>query len=329
MTRDGADLRPQESRSQDLRSRESRPQEQGIVIVAVLWILMALSVLAMIFSVYLSASAEALAVDDTGLRTEALVSASLELTAYQLAAADDKARPGSGTFHFRMDDADVVVNYVSEAARIDLNFAPREVLAGLFAGLGANKAQAGDDADRIIGWRARPSSGATNSEEALYQAAGLKYPPRQALFTHAGELTLVAGLPPALVERALPFVTVFNGTGDIDAKIAAPEVLAALPPRTSNQSSNQDAFGGPSALSNDAPALALADTSAPPTNAAPAATSTKTTSYRIETTINFGRGRPTVSEVVIALGDKAVPYRVLSWQDDIEPSGGVRKRGSS
>jgi general secretion pathway protein K len=325
MMRDRADLRSQDLRSQDLQSQDLRSQEQGVVIVAVLWILMALSVLAMIFSVYLSASAEALAVDDTGLRTEALVSASIELTAYQLASADDKASPASGSFHFRMDDADVVVNYVSEAARIDLNFAPRDMLAGLFAGLGANKAQASDDADRIVGWRARPSPGTTNDEEALYQAAGLKYPPRQALFTHASELTLVAGLPPALVERALPFVTVFNGTGDIDAKIAAPEVLAAVPPKASNQP--VDAFGGSSALSNNAPALT--DTSAPATNAAPAATATKTTCYRIVTTINFGRGRPAASEVVIALGDKAEPYRVLSWQDDVEPSGGVRKRGSS
>ncbi len=47
---------------------ETASREQGFVLVAVLWILMALSVLAMIFSVYLSASAEALAVNDTGLR---------------------------------------------------------------------------------------------------------------------------------------------------------------------------------------------------------------------------------------------------------------------
>ncbi len=305
----------------DMPSQEAGgpSQEQGVIIVAVLWILMALSVLAMIFSVYLSASAEALAVNDTGLRTEALVSASLELTAYQLASADDKTRPARGSFHFRMDDADVVVNFVSEAARIDLNFASRDVLAGLFAGLGANKAAASDDADRIIGWRARPTPGTTNDEEALYQAAGLSYPPRQSLFTHVSELALVANLPPALVERALPFVTVFNGTSDVDAKIAAPEVLAALP----KPNNPGDAFGGPPALPNDVPAAA--DTSAPATNAA---TSAKTTCYRIETTINFGSGRPTASEVVIALSDKDVPYRVLSWQDDVEVRGGTRKRGS-
>ena len=74
-------------------SEQVSSSEQGVVIVAVLWILMALSALAVIFSLYLSASAQALAVNDSVLKTEALVSASLELTAYQLALAGDKERP--------------------------------------------------------------------------------------------------------------------------------------------------------------------------------------------------------------------------------------------
>ena len=50
-----------------------KPSEQGFVIVAVLWILIALSSLAMIFALYLSASARAMAVSDTALQQEALV----------------------------------------------------------------------------------------------------------------------------------------------------------------------------------------------------------------------------------------------------------------
>jgi general secretion pathway protein K len=291
--------------------------ERGFVLIAVLWILMALSALVMIFSVYLSASARGLAVDDAALRTEALVSASLELSAYQLTLADEKSRPKRGSFHFRMDDADVLVTFTSEAARIDLNLSPEELLAGLFAGLGANKAAAKEDADRIVGWRTRPTPGGTNDEEALYQAAGLSYPPRQSLFTHASELALVVGLPPALVDRALPFVTVFNGTSDVDEAIAAPEVLAALP----KKGSDKDPFGGPPATANGAPASA-ADGSAPATGD----TTTKSVCYRIEATISFGNGRRTASEVVIALGDKVEPYRVLSWQDDVEPRGGAQQR---
>ena len=175
--------------------------QRGFVIVAVLWILVALSSLAMIFSVYLSVSAHALAVGDDALRTEALVSTSAELTAYRLSLARDK-KPSHGSFHFRMDDADVAIVFLSEAARIDLNFAPKEILAGLFAGLGASKQAAADQADRIVGWRTRPVPGSANDEEAFYASAGLGYAPRQSLFTHVNELALVAGLPPVLVELA-------------------------------------------------------------------------------------------------------------------------------
>jgi general secretion pathway protein K len=294
--------------------------ERGFVIVAVLWILAALAALAAIFSLYLSGSARALAVNDTALQAEALVSASLELTTYQLLLADDKERPSHGTFPFRMDDANVVVSFTSEAARIDLNFAPKEILASLFAGLGANRAAAQEDADRIVGWRTRPVPGAANEEEALYGAAGLGYSPRQSLFTHVNELALVVGLAPALVDRALPFVTVFNGSSGVDPLIAAPEVIAAALPGMTPANPN-DALGGHPALSNDT--LASADAPGPAKADAPTA---KSTSYRVETTINFNDGRRTISEVVIALGDKEDPYRVLSWQDDVEPRAPLRKR---
>jgi general secretion pathway protein K len=307
---------------QDQVPATAMSSERGFVIVAVLWILMALSALAVIFSLYLSGSARALSVNDTALRTEALVSASLELTTYQLLLPGDAERPAQGSFHFRMDNADIAVTFKSEAARIDLNFAPKDVLAKLFAEFGANEAAAQEYADRIIGWRTRPAPGATNDEEALYGAAGLGYSPRQSLFIHVNELALVVGLAPALVDRALPFVTVFNGSPGVDPKIAAPEVIAALPGHT--PANPNDVLGERPALSSNASA-ATADSSGPaPSNAATA----KSSAYRIETTINFNDGRRAASEVVIAIGDKDKedPYRVLSWQDDLEPRVVLRKR---
>lgn len=293
--------------------------ERGFVLVAVLWILLALSTLAVIFSVYLSASAQALALNDSALETEALVSGSLELTAYQLTLADEKDRPAHGSFHFRMDDADVSVTFTSEAARIDLNFAPKELLAALFAELGANKDAAKEDADRIIGWRTRPTPNSTSDEASLYAAAGLNYGPRQSLFTHVNELALVVGLPPVLVERALPFVTVFSGSSGVDATIAAPEVIAAL--KDTGQAKTADPFGQPTGPSNDP--LATADPSAAAQKNTPAA---KSSCYRIRAAINFSNGRRTVSEIVIALGDKVEPYHVLSWQDDVGLHGGMQRR---
>ena len=87
------------------------PSERGFVLVAVLWILLALSTLAGIFSVYFSAR-RCLGAQRQALQTEALVSASLELTAYQ-SPAEEKARPARGSFHFRLDDAHVSVTFSS------------------------------------------------------------------------------------------------------------------------------------------------------------------------------------------------------------------------
>jgi len=295
----------------ELRRAAATASERGFVIIAVLWILAALAALATIFSVYLSNSAQALAVNDSGLKAEALVSASLELTTYQLLLAGDKARPALGSFRFRLDNADVLVSYTSEAARIDLNFASKEMLANLFAVLGADQQAAKEYADRTVGWRTRPKADRANDEEALYGAAGLGYSPRQSLFTHVNELSLVLGLPPILVDRALPFVTVFNGSSNVDVLIAVPEVIAALPGMT--PSALKDFLSQRSALSRDSPAIA---TALGPAQAN--ATVPKSAAFRVLTTIQFDNGRRMSSEVVIALGGEKDPYRVLSWQDDVE-----------
>jgi general secretion pathway protein K len=297
------------------------PSERGFVLVAVLWILLALATLVAIFSVYLSASAQTLALDDAALETQALVSGSLELSAYQLALTDEKDRPARGSFNFRMDDANVSVTFTSEAARIDLNYAPKELLAALFTELGARKGTAQDDADRIIGWRTKPVPNDTSDEGSFYAAAGLSYGPRQSLFTNVNELALVVGLPPALVERALPLVTVFNGSSDVDATIAAPEVIAALQDSGQNKA---DPLGQSTGSSNEPPPAT--NTSAPAQQNTPAA---KSLCYRVRAIINFSDGRRTVSEVVIALGDKVEPYRVLSWQDGVELRDDMpRRRGA-
>jgi general secretion pathway protein K len=285
--------------------------EHGFVLVAVLWIVAALSALAMIFSVYLSNSARTLAVNDAGLQAEALVSASLELTAYQLSLAGDSARPLQGTFHFRLDNAEILVAFVSEAARIDLNFAPKELLANLFSGLGADQEDAGQYADRIVGWRTPPKADHAEDEASLYRAAGLAYAPRQAPFAHVNELALILGLPPALVDRALPFVTVFSGSPKINALVAPPAVIAALPGMT--PSSLKEFLRERPALPRDMAAIA---TALGPAQAN--ATIEKSDFFRILTSVKFDNGRRTSSEVVIGLGGEEDPYRVLSWQDDLE-----------
>src|SRR5271169_2173811 len=88
-------------------------------------------------------------------------------------------------------------------------------------------------APRGSGWRSNGSRRyAQNEEAAMYRTAGIAYAPRQGPFANVAELGLVLGLPPILVERALPHVTVFSGHAEINVLDARPEVLAALPGMT-------------------------------------------------------------------------------------------------
>ncbi len=290
--------------------RRSYSSQQGFVLVAVLWLLAALAALATIFSVYLSSSARALALNDTAVQAQALVSAGVELAAYRLQLAGEDARPAQGAFRVRLNGAEISVSFVSEAARVDLNAAPKELLAGLLSVLGANEDEAKEGTDRIIAWRTKPAQDAAGNEDALYQAAGRAYPPRQAPFAHVDELGLVLGLTPALVERALPFVTVFSGATGVDVLIAPPEVIAALPgmtPLTLKQFLDDRAT-----LPHDDAAIAAALGGAKAN-----ATAQKSKAYRILTRIRFPNGRQTASEIVIGLRKAEIPYRVLSWQDDV------------
>jgi general secretion pathway protein K len=213
-------------------SHAAAGSERGFVIVAVLWLLAAFAALAMVFSVYVANSARALSLNDAALRAEALITAGVELTAYQLRLANEESRPARGSFRTRLNGAELSVSFVSEAARIDLNGAPKELIAGLFGVLGSTEENAKQLADRIVAWRTKSATETAGSEDALYRAAGRLYSPRQAPFAHVNELGLVLGLPPALVERALPFVTVFSGAQGVDVLNAPPEVVAALPGMT-------------------------------------------------------------------------------------------------
>ena len=138
----------------------SRPSARdGFIIVAVLWILIALATLASIYSIYINNSALAVSVTDDRLQAEALVSASLELTAYRLTDPKNDLRPTRGRFSFRLGRANVVVDFSSETARIDLNAAPKVLLTGFFYALGASDEDADRYADRVIGWRTTPNTG--------------------------------------------------------------------------------------------------------------------------------------------------------------------------
>jgi general secretion pathway protein K len=287
--------------------RAARIDARGFIVVAVLWILAALSALVLIYLSYVTNTAVVVAAGTDRVQGEALVDAGVELAAFQLASVRDLARPSSGTFNARVGAGRVVVTFRSEAARIDLNAAPKGLLAGLMIGLGANPSDAASYAERIMAWRTPTESADDDPENSFYRTSGVQYLPRHAPFPQAEELWLVRGIPPLVIEKMLPFVTVFSNLASINALDAAPQVLAALPNMT------------PGALQE---VLALrADPNADPRAVralagGEGATLDASRAYRLTVEATSGTGVRSAADVVILLLDGgAEAYRVLSWRN--------------
>jgi general secretion pathway protein K len=288
-----------------------RADPDGFILIAVLWILGALSVLASIYAVYVINTASAFAVYDDHLQAEALVSAALELTAYRQQTAGAQSRPSHGRFEFRLGRASVTVEYRSEAARIDLNKAPKQLLAGLFVALGAGPDDADGYADRIIGWRTAPSKD-QDSEALAYRMARFGYQPRGAAFPHVNELSLVRDLPMPLVERVLPYVTVYSGRARVNIFDAAPEVIAALPGMTADL---LNAFIAQRQTHPENAQILLPLLK----DAQDYVTTAASKTFRIAVHIAFDNGHAEDAEVVILLFDEGdQPFAVLSWRDRLD-----------
>src|SRR3954471_4457483 len=288
-----------------LLSTHSDRNARGFIVVAVLWILAALSALVLIYLTFVTNTAVVVAASTDRVQSDALVTAGVELAAYQLTAVGEEGRPSSGTFNARMGAARVSVTFRSGAARIDLNAGSKGLLAGLIIGLGNTPANAGDYADRIMAWRAPTEAGEDDPETISYRTAGVAYAPRHAPFPSAEELWLVGGIPPVVVERMLPFVTAFSNMASINIADAAPQVVAALPGMTPERLQavliqRSDPRTDPRAL----PGLAGGE----------AATLAASKAYRISVAIELDSGRRSSVEAVILLLDEGdEPYRVLSW----------------
>jgi general secretion pathway protein K len=126
------------------------------------------------------------------------------------------------------------------------------------------------------------------------------------------ELWLVLGLPPVMVERALPFVTVFSGMATVNVMDSAPEVVAALPGMSSDRLYailNQRNVQPPD------PQLVLQLLG--PAQGSATAQGSKTT--RVAVQVGLAKGRRISAEaVLLLLEDAEDPYRVLSWTDDFD-----------
>jgi general secretion pathway protein K len=265
--------------------------DDGIALIAVLWILTLLSIVAAALSLEMRSNtrlarnmaenAAARAAADAGIQR-----AILDLVTSPGAPKDTgKFRADGRVYAWRFADKIVQISVHDERGKIDLNQAPEALLAALFGSVGLATRKAQSLADAIADFRdADNLPRLSGAEEADYRAAGLAWGPKNAPFQVMEELQQVIGMSPELYTKVAPYLTIYS-IGMINPALAGERLTRVLRPAGLN-----------SQILTYSPGLAF--------------------SIHAETRGNSGA--VFVREAVVQLDpEKTVPVRILAWRQGV------------
>jgi general secretion pathway protein K len=205
---------------------------QGIALVAVLWIVMLLAVVgAAVISETHSEYRATRNVTNQAV-ANALADAAINRAIADLMESPEHRqwRPDGTIRRFVFEGMPVNLSIQDELGKIDLNYAPDEMLAGLFQSVGLKPYEVAALVDSIGDWRDEDDLRRLYGAEASqYRDAGRSYGPRNGLFQTIDELRLVLGMTDMLFKRLEPALTVYSQNRGVDVETAPREVLRALP----------------------------------------------------------------------------------------------------
>ena len=212
-------------------------RQQGIALIAVLWLTILLTVIASGFAYSMHGEAIAARNALSLAQARAAADGAVERTAFELTRPrnlpDVWQADGSGR---TWADGEIKLTTWAqdEASRIDLNTASDPLLKGLLQNVGGLDSFAADSVlAAILDWRDADDLKRPNgAEEPDYRAAGKTYKPANAPFDSVGELARVLGVTPALVARIADSLTVYSRQPGINPATATRDVLLAIPNAT-------------------------------------------------------------------------------------------------
>lgn len=209
----------------------SRRNQQALVLVSVLWVLLLLSLL--ITNLSLSGRSFARQTQNTeqAARAAEAVDAGIVWALWNLQRSGTGKWLADGDGHrMTLGDTELWVSLQDESGKLDLNYAPTELLDGLLAQVIEDSGQREALVAAIEDWRDNDDLVRLNgAEEAEYLAAGRTQGPANREFYDIDELAQVLGMTPVIFNRVRWSLTVNNGTRMINPEVAPFEVLMALP----------------------------------------------------------------------------------------------------
>lgn len=207
------------------------PPQRGLALVAVLWMVSALSLLV---AGLLSVSRAEIRSAQTHVaiaQAAALGDAAIQLAVLEWRTAPTP-RAGLTELDLDIDGRPLHVVIQPGSGFVDLNQAPESLLVDLLQLGGGLDAEAAETlAQRVIDWRDPDDAPHPRGAEAeAYAAAGVRYRPRNGRFVVVEDLLQVLGFDYEVFDRIRGLVTVWSGStpGGVNPRAASVPVLSIL-----------------------------------------------------------------------------------------------------
>jgi general secretion pathway protein K len=219
-------------RPNGLRARPLLRNQRGIALLAVLWVVIVLGLMAAVFmrESRIEVNLTRNLIEEA--KAEAMADAGISRAMLGLVATDDAAfwRPDGTPYDFAFADGFVRVTLQDESGKIDLNRSAGPVLQALFEAAGLAPPEAQQLLDAMADYRDADHLRHVNgAEDPDYAAAGLAYDAKDAPFAMTEELLQVPGMTRELFDRVAPYITVYSPRRDVNIATASPDVLRLLP----------------------------------------------------------------------------------------------------
>jgi general secretion pathway protein K len=194
-----------------------RPRgQQGIALIAVLWALTLLSIIAALLSLETRTGTRIAENMADAATARVAADAGIQRAILDLAARHRKFRADGTVYGWHFADSNVRISIQDEGGKINLNLAPQDLLTALFASVGVEPNPAKSLAEAIVDFRDEDDYKHPNgAEEFDYRAAELPWGPKNADFEAVEELQQVLGMTAAIYELVAPDLTIYSAEAAI------------------------------------------------------------------------------------------------------------------
>ena len=203
--------------------------EKGFALIAVLWTVALLSIIAAVLSLESRTSLRISRNAAEVAAARAAADAGIQRAILNLLVDSEKFRPDGAVYAWEFANSTVHISVQDEASKVDLNQASEVLLAALFVLVGIDPGEAQSLAGAIADFRDPdnlPRVG--GAEETQYQAAGLAWGPKNSAFEAIEELRRVLGMTPRIYEQVAPDLTVYSVAGAINPAVAGERLNGIL-----------------------------------------------------------------------------------------------------